>query len=262
MTLDWWTLGIQTINVAILVWLLRRFFWRPVATMIEQRRAATRRAMAEAEVTRAQAAAALQEIEQTRAGIAKEREAVLAAARETAEQARAALLAEAARQVATLDATAHAAIERANEAAGDAWKERSARLAIAVAGQLAARLDGAKVRATFLDWLIEAIGALPNLTRQAVVASGAAVEVVSATPLDPAERKAVHDRIGEAFGGGVSIDFRTDPALIVGLELHGPHLLVNNSWRADLDRILGGLTAAAPVISNSEAVAGRVMQSP
>jgi len=29
MTIDWWTLGLQTVNVAILVWLLQRFFWRP-----------------------------------------------------------------------------------------------------------------------------------------------------------------------------------------------------------------------------------------
>ena len=39
MTIDWWTLGIQTVNVVILIWLLGRFFWRPVAAMIEQRRA-------------------------------------------------------------------------------------------------------------------------------------------------------------------------------------------------------------------------------
>jgi len=29
MTIDWWTLGIQTVNVVILIWLLERFFWRP-----------------------------------------------------------------------------------------------------------------------------------------------------------------------------------------------------------------------------------------
>ena len=40
MTIDWWTLGLQTINVLILIWLLAHFFWRPVAGMIEQRRAA------------------------------------------------------------------------------------------------------------------------------------------------------------------------------------------------------------------------------
>ena len=49
MTIDWWTLGIQTVNVVILIWLLERFFWRPVAAMIEQRRATAQRILDEAE---------------------------------------------------------------------------------------------------------------------------------------------------------------------------------------------------------------------
>lgn len=238
MTIDWWTLGIQTVNVAILVWLLQRFFWRPVAAMIEQRRDATRGTMAEADAARAQAAAALAEIEMTRAGFAKERDTILAAAHDAADTARTALLAEAGKQAAMLETTARAAIEKANQAAGEAWNERSARLAVAIAGHLAARLDGAAVRGAFLDWLVQEIGALPDPDRQAIATSGAALEVVSATALDPVERERTRDLIGKAFGGGPSIVFRADPTLIAGLELHGPHLLVNNSWRADLARIL------------------------
>jgi F-type H+-transporting ATPase subunit b len=30
-TIDWWTLGLQAVNVLILIWLLGYFFWRPVA---------------------------------------------------------------------------------------------------------------------------------------------------------------------------------------------------------------------------------------
>ena len=157
MTIDWWTLGIQAVNVAILVWLLQRFFWRPVAATIAQRRDATRRIMAEAEATRAQATAALAEIEQTRAGFAKEREAILAAAHDAAAQARTALLAEAAKQAATLQTVAKAAIEKESQATSDAWNERSSQLAVAIAARLAARLDGASVHAVFLDWLIQAI---------------------------------------------------------------------------------------------------------
>ncbi|MGA2128834.1 MAG: ATPase, partial [Xanthobacteraceae bacterium] len=82
MTIDWWTLGIQTVNVVILVWLLERYFWRPVAAMIEQRRATAQRTLADAEAARGAAAAALGEIERTRVGFAVEREAILAAARE------------------------------------------------------------------------------------------------------------------------------------------------------------------------------------
>jgi F-type H+-transporting ATPase subunit b len=67
MTIDWWTLGLQTVNVAVLVWLLARFFWRPVAALVEERRAAAQRMLAEADGTRSKAAAALADIEATRA---------------------------------------------------------------------------------------------------------------------------------------------------------------------------------------------------
>ena len=237
MTIDWWTLGIQTVNVAILVWLLQRFFWRPVAAMIEQRRDATRRTMAEAAAAKVQATAALAEIEQTRAGFAKEREAILAAARAEAETTRVALLADARQQAASVEAVAKAAIDQANAAAAEAWTERSARLAVAIAGQLAARLDGAAVRAAFLDWLVQEIADRSDT----VMTNGASLEVVSASAFDPEEQARTRERIVEALGGDPPIVFRTDPALIAGLELHGPHLLVSNSWRADLERILTGL---------------------
>jgi F-type H+-transporting ATPase subunit b len=237
MTIDWWTLGIQTVNVAILVWLLQRFFWRPVAEMIEQRRDATRRSMADAAAAKSQATAALAEIEQTRAGFAKEREAILTAARAEAETTRIALLADARQQAASVAAAAKAAIDQANAAAADDWAERSARLAVAIAAQLAARLDGTAVRAAFLDWLLQEIAT----RRGKVMTNGAALEVVSATALDPDEQERTRQRIVKALGDDPPMEFRTDSALIAGLELHSPQLLVNNSWRADLERILAGL---------------------
>lgn len=238
MTIDWWTLGIQTVNVAILVWLLQRFFWRPVAAMIEQRRDATRRTMAEAAAAKVQASAALAEIEQTRAGFASEHEAILAAARAEAETTRMALLADARQQAASVEAAAKTAIEQANAAAADAWTQRSADLAVAIAGQLAARLDGAAVRAAFLDWLVQEIA----IRRETLPKNDATWDVISAATLDPAEQAATRARIVNALGDDVPIVFRTDPGLIAGLELRGPHLLVSNSWRADLARILATLT--------------------
>ena len=37
MHIDLWTLGLQTINVLVLVWLLARFLFRPVAAIVVQR---------------------------------------------------------------------------------------------------------------------------------------------------------------------------------------------------------------------------------
>ena len=174
MTIDWWTLGIQTVNVVILIWLLGRFFWRPVAAMIEQRRATAQQILAEAEAKRSQATAALAEIERTRAGFAREREAILAAAHEAAEQARTARLAEAAKEAAALEAAAKAAIEK-EQAAADKALGRAGQPACGRNRRSAwpRRLDGPAVRAAFLDWLLKEIRALPEPVRQAVAANGA-----------------------------------------------------------------------------------------
>jgi F-type H+-transporting ATPase subunit b len=242
MTIDWWTLGIQTVNVVILVWLLERFFWRPVAAMIEQRRALAQGILADVESKRGQAIAALAEIELTRAGFAREREAILAAAHEAAEQARTARLDETAKEAVSLKADAKAAIEREKALADKVWAERASRLAVEIAERLAARLDGPAVRAAFLSWLLKEIRTLPDPVRQAVAENGVSLEAISATPLAPADQERYRERIGDAFGAHPLIVFKADPALIAGLELYGPHLVVKNSWRADLTRILGDLT--------------------
>jgi F-type H+-transporting ATPase subunit b len=112
---------------------------------------------------------------------------------------------------------------------------------VEIAGRLAARLDAAAVREAFLDWLISEIAKLPDAAREAVTQSGGTLDAVSATALSPAEQDHARERIGAAFGAHPPISFRVDPALITGLELHGPDIVIANSWRADLSRILGDI---------------------
>jgi F-type H+-transporting ATPase subunit b len=238
MTIDWWTFGFQTVNVVVLVWLLERFFWRPVAAMIARRRDTTREALADAEATNGKATAALADIEQTRAGFGKERDAILAAAHDSAEKSHIARMADTEKEMTALKNTATAAIEKEQQAAEKRWTRHASGLAVDIANRLAVRLEGQAVRAAFLDWLIKAIAALPEPQRNAVTA----LEAISATPLEQAEQEHASVRIAEAFGGHPSIAFKTDGALIAGLELHGPHLLISNSWRADLTRILTDIT--------------------
>jgi F-type H+-transporting ATPase subunit b len=241
MTIDWWTIGIQAVNVVILMWLLGRFFWRPVAGMIQERRAEAQKTLAEAEAKRNQATAGLAKIEQTRAGFAAEREAILATAHDDAERARLARLDETAEETAALKAAEKTSIEKERETAEKVWAERASRLAVDIAERLAARLDGPTVRAAFRDWALKSVRALPESVRQSVATKEIALEAISATPLDLAEQKRTGELIGEALGGHPKITFMTDPALIAGLELRAAHLVVSNSWRADLTQILADL---------------------
>lgn len=242
MTISWWTLGIQAINVVILAWLLGRFFWRPLAAMIEQRRAATVKILADATMERDRAKQALAEIESTRAGLGKERDAILDAARNDAGKMQAESVSEGARQVGVLQQAGKATIAVEREAAAKAWAEQASHLAVDIAGRLASRLEGAAVRGSFLDWLAASIHALPDAERQAACLAGVTLDVISATELEPDDRDDCQTRIASAFGGHPQLAFKTDPALIEGFELHGSALAITNSWRADLAQILTDLT--------------------
>ena len=242
MKIDWWTLGFQTINVLVLVWLLGRFFWRPVAGMIAQRRAAAKELLDQAEASRAEAAASLAEIARTRAGFAQERDAIIKAAAEDADRLRAQQLDQAAKEADALKAAAILATEQARISAEKSWSAQATRLAVDIAARLAARLDGASVQDAFLDWLIIEIGKLPDSAREAAALPDATLEAVSATALSPAAQERARARIATAFGAHPHIRFRVDPALIQGLELHGPDIIIANSWHADLARILADIT--------------------
>lgn len=239
MTFDLWTLGFQAVNVLVLVWLLRRFFWTPVAAMIAARQEKAATLLDDARAKRTAAEAALAQIAATRAGLAAERDAMLAAARQDAEIARATLLAEARAEVETLNDTARATRVRAAETLKANAVDEAKRLALSIAGQLMARLDGPATDAAFLGWLVDGLAALSDSERTALV--GPELQVVSAVDQDSTSQDRIAKAITNALGAPATLIFRTDPTLIAGYELHAPHFSLRNSWRADLARIAAAL---------------------
>ncbi|MBA3896556.1 MAG: F0F1 ATP synthase subunit delta, partial [Sphingomonadaceae bacterium] len=195
----------------------------------------------EAGAAKTKAEDALADVEKTRAGFAKEREAVLATAHEEAEAAHAARLAEAETEVAVLQAAAKAAAAKNTKVEAVAWADRSSDLAVVIAQRLVARLDGVVVDSCFFDWLVAEIGQLPKTARDAAGATEARLEVTTASKPDAVARKHIIASIGKALGGAPHITFKTDPALIAGIELRGEHLIVNSSWHADLGAIRADL---------------------
>jgi len=236
MHIDWWTLGLEAVNVAVLIWLLGRFFWRPVAAIIEKRQAVAAAMLGEAEARRKELDDAEKKIADTRAGFAAEREAILATAREDGERQRAAALERARGEAAEIEEAARRAAEAAREEQEKAWADRSSRLAVEIAGRLSARLAGPAVLSCFLDWLLKTIADLPDAARDSVRA-GVPLAAVTASDPTPEEKKMIADAIVRAFGGSPVLSFETDPGLIAGIELRGPHFTLANSWRADLDRV-------------------------
>ena len=239
MHIDWWTLAFQTVNVLVLIWILGRFFFRPVADIVAKRQALAAEVLTEAAAVRRQAGVARADADKARAEINAERDRLIAGAMQAAQAEKASLLAQAADEAAKLRGEAEAAIARDRSAAQQAIMTRAGELAVEIARRLLARLPPAAALSAFLDGLGRELRALPAEARASFTsaATGAhAIALVTAAPLSTAEMQQVGDAL-KAAGLELPLVFRSDPAVIAGIELHSPNMIVRNSWRADLDRI-------------------------
>ena len=241
MRIDWWTLALQTVNVLILVGILARFLFGPVIAIMEERRAAAMKVMSDAEAQKAKAIAAREAAETESERIAAARDAVLRQAAEDGNALREAALATAKEEADQVRAAAETEMRWARDAEEAAASDRSARLAVDVAGKLMERLpDEARV-AGFIDGLARALASLPEASRDGFGAADAP-KLVAPRALTAAEAKSCRDAFARALGRPVDFAVVVDPAVIAGLELETPHAVVRNSFREDLKRIVEELT--------------------
>jgi len=255
MHIDWWTLALQTINVLVLVWLLARFLFRPVMTMIAERRAAAEKLLSDAAAVRAQAEAEAKAIQQRLQSVSAEGERMMTEARAAAETERARLLQQAADAATHTRDAAQAALANDRETMERALRQKACDLAITIAGRLLRLLPARAATAALLEAVTAAVTDLPEDQRRNLAASAGSIDVVTAVPLDASQQAECRELLGRLFGRPPALVFRTDPTLIAGVELHTAQLLIRNSWQADLQRIADELRQEEANVAGSERLA-------
>lgn len=245
MTINWWTLALQAINVIILIWLLTRVFWRPVSKAIAARQEAAKTLLRDAKASKDEAASALEEVTKTRHDMANEREKLLAEAREKAAIAAKTTLGEAAKKAETVLKAAQKKRDHDAAIASAKTVSDAADLAVDIARKLLSRFEPAVVQSMFLDLLITAIGNMEVKDRTALSKTAGEIDLVSAAKLDNAAKTKISKAVGTALGGTLKFNFVTDPELIAGLELRSAHFVLNNSWKADLIQVQKAVKDAA-----------------
>lgn len=237
MSLDWWTLGLQTINVVVLVWLLSRFLFKPVARIIAERQQAAERLLAEADQARQAADETRTRIEAEHQALQAQRDAALAQVEQDVQQAREQLL-----QAARAEADEHRRLAEAQWQTQQAQmrqtlEAQAAQLALEIAARLLQRLPESARVIGFIDGLAEATARLPEAVRQGLAEQSDALVLHAPRALDEAELAACLDALSGVLARQPTLEVRIDPSLIAGLELQGRTAQVHNSLRADLARV-------------------------
>lgn len=237
MRIDWSTLALQTINALVLIWLLSRFLFRPVARIIAERQKAAQALIGDADAAKR---AALVE----RDTAAREAQQIVAARRDAmqniAEEAAAektALLAAAHAEVAGLRAAASAQAEAARVEQDKLAARRATALAIDIATKLLARLPPVACVAGFIDGLADGLAQLPEPVRAQLAAAGAPLVLAAPRALSAEEQERCRAVLANGLKRTVPLRFEIEPSLLAGLELRAPHAVVSNSFATDLARL-------------------------
>jgi F-type H+-transporting ATPase subunit b len=233
MHFDLWTFALQTVNVVILIWLLARFFFRPIANIIAARVAAVEALISDAEVVRAKAEQEAAVVAQQQKDITADGERIVAAARSAAEGERASILHQADEAAAKFRGDAEQAIARDRQTMRESLERDAADLGLTIAVRLLERLPIQLLNQAFLEGLAETLATHPARASFC----GTPIEVRSAAPLDATSQADCHAMLARFAGATPELSFRTDPTLVAGIELASSDVVIRNSWRADLERI-------------------------
>ena len=239
MHIDWWTLALQTVNVLILIWILGRFFFRPVTDLLAKRRAEAARLIADADAARREDEDLRAEAKKQWADIDAQRDRQIAEARKAADAEKASLLAAFSDELEQHRKEAAVAIERERTAMERAVLDRAGELSVDIARRLLERLPAGAGFSVFLDGLATELRKLPADARDGLAGADREhpLQVITAAALDDKQVAQLREVIHAAVGGETPIELSCDPALIAGFEIRGRNVIVRNNWQSDLAQI-------------------------
>jgi F-type H+-transporting ATPase subunit b len=237
MQFDWWTFAFQLINIAVLLWLLGRFLFRPVARIIAERKAETGRVLSEAEDAKQAARDAEEAAKAEHDRVAAERVELLEKARAEADAQKKDLLAKAKKEAAAIVSKAKDEAKKAMAEERTEELGRAAKLAVAVAGRLLGGMPGNARIDGYPERLVDALAALDSNEKAAILADGEDLRLVAPRELTKTELTAVRKKIAPALPHDGPLPVEVDESLIAGLELKSRHGVVRNSLAADLARM-------------------------
>jgi len=237
MNIDWWTLGLQTINALVLVGLLSYFLFRPVADIITARQKAANQLVAEAQAAKAAALDERAKAEAEAVSLADHRKDALKAVDAEAEKEKAKLLETARADADKLRADAQTEIATRRRTDEAAEEDHAGQLALDIAAKLLDRLPNEVRVDAFINGMTSGVSSLPDATRATLGANGTAIHLIAARSLTTQERESCRTGLAGVLGRPIEIDFSVDPALVAGIELEAPDAVVRNSFRADLLRL-------------------------
>jgi F-type H+-transporting ATPase subunit b len=223
MPIDWFTVVAQAINFLILVWLLKRFLYKPILHAIDEREKGIAAQLAEAVAKKDEALKERDNFQHKNEAFDQARAALVKKATDDAQAERQRLLDGARKDADALRAKRQDALRDEQLNLGQEIARWTQKEVFAVSRKTLADLATASLEESMVDVFVQRLSALTGAAHEELVdafkASTQPARVRSAFDLPPAQRKAIESAVNKTFGAEAHVQFETAPELISGIEL-------------------------------------------
>jgi F-type H+-transporting ATPase subunit b len=223
MLIDWFTVGAQALNFLILVWLMRRYLYKPILHAIDEREKRIAAELADADAKRVEAKKDRDEFQHKNEEFDQQRAALMSKATDEAKAERLRLIDEARKAADALTAKRQETLKNEAQNLNQALSRRTQQEVFAITRKALTDLA-----TTSLEERMGAvfIRRLRTMNGDAKAGLGAALKtasepalVRSAFDLPADQRATIQNALNETFSADIHLRFETAPDLVSGIEL-------------------------------------------
>jgi F-type H+-transporting ATPase subunit b len=223
MLIDWFTIGAQALNFLILVWLLKRFLYKPILRAIDAREKRIAAELADADAKKAEAQKERDEFQHKNEEFDQQRAALLTKATEEAKAERQRLLDEARKAAEALSAKRQETLRNDAQNLNQAISRRTQQEVFAIARKALTDLATTSLEERLGEMFTRRLRTMDGKAKasmgEALKAAAEPALVRSAFDLPAEQRAAIQNALNEAFSAEIHVRFETAPDLVGGIEL-------------------------------------------
>ncbi len=222
MLIDWFTVGAQALNFLILVWLMKRFLYKPILNAIDTREKRIAKELADADAQRTEAQKERDEFQHKNEEFDRQRAALWSKATDEAKAERQRLLDEARKAADALSAKRQETLRNDAQNLNQAIMRRTQDEVFAIARKaltdLATTSLEERLGEVFTRRLRELDGKAKASLGEALKTASDPALVRSAFDLPADQRATIQNALNETFSAEIRLRFETAPDLVSGIE--------------------------------------------
>jgi len=223
MLIDWFTIGAQALNFLILVWLMKRFLYKPILHAIDEREKRIATELANADAKKAEAQKERDAFKGKNEEFDQQRAALLSKATDEAQTERQRLLDEARKAADSLSAKLQETFRNEEHNLHQAISRRTQQEVFAIARKALTDLATTSLEERLVGVFTRRLREMDGQTKAGLAAGLKTASdpalVRSAFDLPVEQRAAIQNALNETFSAEIPIRFETAPDLISGIEL-------------------------------------------